>query len=334
MQQASADNQSALKWQEALENEVSGLVSDPAQRVFAVFDGAVLDNPAYEFGKRQLFARPLFSGNTPQDFVSSGPWLIDLYHLPPRNGDDPAELIASDPAIQARSLIKLAAAKPALVFWVGGPELTHERMFKHLRSINKVLIPKEDGEPGEQEAVIFRHADGNVLASVLPVLDEAQFVRLFGPALALTFHAPDFPDEDGWPVRRAVQPDPVEQTPPGMLALRPDQMRRVEAALLARSKRRITKYLKIVAPEHTRQISEAQLAGNTTKWVHEARALGVQTEAGLGRWCYLQMISSGYLSKNEQVLNVMHSNELPLSPDEKVKLLLRGARDKILSKRP
>jgi hypothetical protein len=49
---------------------------------------------------------------------------------------------------------------------------------------------------------IFRHGDGNVLASVLPVLDESQFARLFGPAPALTFHAPGLQDKDGWPVRR------------------------------------------------------------------------------------------------------------------------------------
>jgi hypothetical protein len=57
------------------------------------------------------------------------------------------------------------------------------------------MVP-DDERSGETQAVQFRHADGNVLASVLQVLNEPQFARLFGPALALTFHTPDFRFQD------------------------------------------------------------------------------------------------------------------------------------------
>lgn len=326
MQQASADNQSALKWHEALENEISGLTFNPTLRVFAVFDGAILDNPAYQFGKRQLFARPLFGGNAPQDFVNSGPWLIDLYHAPPRDSDKPTSPEPCDPAIQVRSLIKLAADKPALVFWIGGPDLTADHLYRHLRSLNKVLIPKEDGEPAEQEAVIFRHADGNVLASVLPVLDERQFARLFGPALALTFHAPDFPDEDGSPIRRALLPRPAACPPPGMLALTPEQMRGVKAARMSRSQRRIVKYLRKVAPKQTRSMADWDLEDQTAHWMNEARSLGVRSEAGTGRWCYLQVITAGEIGRQKSVTDFVTrknpGNTPGASTDERVEVLM------------
>jgi hypothetical protein len=142
----------------------------------------------------------------------------------------------------------LAGDKPALVFWIGGADLTHERLFKHLRSLNKVLVPQEHGKADELEAVIFRHADGNVLASVLPVLDEARFARLFGPALALTFHAPDFPDEQGWPVRRAVLPLPAANPPPGMLALTQSQLSILDDGRMDTVVQRIVKEVEASSP--------------------------------------------------------------------------------------
>ena len=58
--------------------------------------------------------------------------------------------------------------------------------------------PPAEGEE-THEAVMFRHGDGNVLAEVMPVLDAAQFSRMFGPAKALMFLAPDHPGSDGSP---------------------------------------------------------------------------------------------------------------------------------------
>ena len=67
------------------------------------------------------------------------------------------------------------------MFWIGSDTLREAAMRRHLRTLNQALIPKEydnGGEPpaapGEtHEPMLFRHADGNVMAEVLPVLNEA-----------------------------------------------------------------------------------------------------------------------------------------------------------------
>jgi hypothetical protein len=86
---------------------------------------------------------------------------------------------------------------------------------------------------------MFRHADGNVLAEVLPVLDAAQFSRVFGPAKALMFLAPDHPASDGSLIRRAVLPGGAPPAPPGMLRLSMEQMEGIEEIRLERLEGRL-----------------------------------------------------------------------------------------------
>ena len=106
---------------------------------------------------------------------------------------------------------------------------------------------------------MFRHGDGNVLAEVLPVLDEAQFARMFGPASAMVFLAPDHPGSKDLPLRRALKPDPCPPPAPGPLKLTMDQMRGIEDIRQGPSRRETVAYLREHAAEETAGLSDEQL---------------------------------------------------------------------------
>jgi hypothetical protein len=237
-----------------------------------------------------------------------------------------------DPIKQLEQVVDIARDAPAAVFWIGDLDLTEAKLWRHLRTLNMALIPKGYGEndppllePGGEthDAMMFRHADGNVLAEVLPVLDAAQFSRVFGPAKALMFLAPDHPASDGSILRRAVLPDDAPPATPGMLKLSMEQMRGIEEIRLERSRLRISRYLREVAPEHTSGMSDSQLRRATSIWMDEARSHGVKSEVALGKFCYLQSISGGRAAYQPGVQEYLSSKD-GLPADDRVGLLLRS----------
>ena len=178
----------------ALEKGFAGLsemllsvMADPGRRVRISLDGAGLDKLAERLAKLRLFHRPLFTG-ADRSMVEAGPWLVNPYRAAPPaegNGDeaqplDKAGLSAA--AARLEALLAEIGPSPFAVFWVGGPAFGDAELYRHLRTLNKVLVPIESAVRSDvdaavdatHEAVLFRHADGNVLAQVLPVLDEAQ----------------------------------------------------------------------------------------------------------------------------------------------------------------
>jgi hypothetical protein len=124
--------------------------------------------------------------------------------------------------------------------------VTEARLWRHLRTLNMVEIPRPAGiadrrtseadieelsvlEPRpEYDAVMFRHGDGNVLAEILPLLDAGQFRRFFGPASSLLFPSPNHPASNGSLIRRADLPDDAPAAPPGLLRLSRHQMEVLE----------------------------------------------------------------------------------------------------------
>jgi hypothetical protein len=181
------------------------------------------------------------------------------------------------------------------------------------------------GDSETLEAVLFRHGDGNVLAQTLPQLGAAQFSRLFGPAIGLTFPAPDYPSSNGSPVRRAPLPADAPPAPAGLLRLTAEQLAGIEEARLEKSRRRIAAYLREVAPERTASMSDAELAQMTAAHMDEARGYGVRSEAGMGRWSYMALMTGGKLSRNADVRSVMTANEPSMPPDDRVRLLLQAS---------
>jgi hypothetical protein len=246
----------------------------------------------------------------------------------------PAESGNSDPIKHLELIAGMAGESPASVFWIGDASLTEASLWRHLRTLNMALIPKGYGEddppPLEtgaetHDALMFRHADGNVLAEVLPVLDAAQFSRVFGPAKVLMFLAPDHPASVGSTVRRAVLPDDAAPAPPGMLKLSIEQMEAIEEIRFERSQLRITRYLRNVAPEQAGRLSDVELNRSTALWMQEAQGHGVKSEAALGRWTYLQLITIGEIGKKKEVTDYLRQGNADRSTDERVQHLMQMA---------
>ncbi len=219
------------------------LAAQPDKRIYAVMDGALIEDLPDKLEQGEFVHRSLYRNDTEANLVTIGPWLVNPYYLTPeeeeldlsvfddlddddlsqenllrrgaryqqivdeafaRGDETDGGLIPPEPKPRPANLLKqldkivaLAEGKSAVVSWIGNASLTEEALWKHLRTINRALIPVAYANPDEQfhdammledrrtedgyEAVIFRHWDGNVLSEAMPVLDAAQFVRFFGP---------------------------------------------------------------------------------------------------------------------------------------------------------
>ncbi|MBW6424860.1 hypothetical protein KX729_25765 [Rhizobium sp. XQZ8] len=45
--------------------------------------------------------------------------------------------------VRIEALLELVEDKPGLVFWIGGRSLSEDEIYRHLRSINRILIERE-----------------------------------------------------------------------------------------------------------------------------------------------------------------------------------------------
>ncbi|MBO0664505.1 hypothetical protein LQ948_18225 [Jiella sp. MQZ9-1] len=221
---------------------------------------------------------------------------------------------------------------PYLVIWQGGPELTDAALFRHLRTLNKVRIPSDatdvgsgDAATGGGEAVLFRHGDGNVLAQVVPALTPAHLSRLFGPATALFFAAPNYPSHSGRPLHRARRRADLPPAPPGMLTLTGAEIDAIEARRVRAIKRRIFAYLREVAPDQINGREPAAVEKDVSCWTDEAIRYGVTSEASLCRWNYLQLISAGRVGQRPKVQAFMASPARAAAPNERVEQLMAAA---------
>jgi hypothetical protein len=267
------------------------ILADPARRVYAVMDGARFDDLPLELAAQGIAHRSLYKNVQDIELVRVGPWLIDLYHgfdpslnvwggLPTDGGGlspiaydvssamkanafetGPTPFHASggraDPEVHIERIIALAGELSAAVFWIGYSNLTEAKLWRHLRTLNMVLIPRDYVEdvPAEFGAnalpsggntpanaptiVMFRHVDGNVLSQVLPVMDASQFSRFFGPANEVVFLAPDNPSQtSGSTVRRAALPEDAPPAKVGLLSLDGSQCEAIARARMQALKRR------------------------------------------------------------------------------------------------
>lgn len=159
--------------------------------------------------------------------------------------------------------------------------LVPEALYRHLRTLNEVLLPLEDREDATvekprasgYERVLFRHWDPNVLGATLPILTRAQFTRFLGPADGLAFNGPDYGG-----VRRVRKPDNMPDAAIGPLKLEPDQIERLKAAMLHSSRLRIARFLKKNMPPHFTGIDDDFVWGATLASELTADELGIQTE--------------------------------------------------------
>lgn len=247
-----------------------------------------------------------------------------------------------------RRIIVLSQGKPAVVFWSGGNDFAPERLYRHLRGLNRIFMPKtwkgpevlsellrgEKASPAAEsdlsasdsvmsaghEPLTFRHADASVMMQIIPALDETQLDNLFGPATQLLF-APGC--EWGGGVKRARRAFSFDRPRRGPLILSKDMMTSISDVREQASRRKISDYLERHAADHLKDLDEKERDTWIRAHIREARSLGVRSEADLGRWCYLQVITGGRLTQQPGVSDYMMSKG-EATPDEKVRLLLRS----------
>ena len=278
------------------------VIDDVLRRIrgdlYAVVDGAHFDDARATLSGAGLIQRPLFLEGPDPSAVASGPWLVDL--------NDRRHLPLLKAVVQDR---------PAVVYWAWDHGV--DALYRHLRRLNLVEIPCEPRPPYDNrrvETVLFRHADPNVLAMLLPVLDPAQFARLMGTATGLTF---DAPDHGG--VKTVPRPPNLPDAPNGLLRITPEQDAALSQQLLARSHRRIAKYLVDQLP-HDAGISAQDLLPIVRKSDETGRKLGIRTERGHARWAYLMMLSGGEVLNTPSATKFIHDGP---NPDRKVKELVK-----------
>ncbi|WP_155888452.1 DUF4123 domain-containing protein [Inquilinus limosus] len=273
--------------------------------LFAVLDGGLFDDLPGDLMRQGIACRSLFLDHADKEVERAGPWLVAL----------------ADERVRAH-VVDLAAARPCAVFWrwpAGDMAL-----WRHLRTINEVLIPVESGpEAGSDppmERVLFRHWDPNVLASVLPLLDPAQFARVLGHACAVVMHAPDYGGLKEAP-RSADLPPP----PRGPLRLSAVQMMELQDAMVHASRLRIARFLKGQMPSEAVGITDEYLWRATLASEKSAAELNIRTEQGRARWTYLMVLSGGQAAALPEVRGFIGSGEA--GPDAQVKALIQHTAD-------
>lgn len=190
-----------------------------AAPAFAVLDGAQFDNLPKALFDGDFVSRPLYldrGENDPEQIITA-PHMVWI--------DERAEKVTGRPPAETiPALFDLIEDKPAAVFWQcsdGGDVL-----YKHLRKINKIMIPKSElpgGIIGDEDdethaMVIFRHADANVLVQTLYAMTTLEASHFYGPASSLLF-SPDLNWSEGENWIRVDRSENWPKPKPGMLRL-------------------------------------------------------------------------------------------------------------------
>lgn len=305
--------------QETDKSRLITAVARLAQPGFAVIDGGHWTDVRAELQELGLTARSLFLG-AGQDVEAAGPWLLAL-------GQRPGVTDA---------VVSFVEDKPAAVFW--GCHSGEQVLWHHLRTLNQARLPRAweptedrdesvkaagadgaDVEDTRSEVVLFRHWDPRVLSIVLPVLDEAQYARVLGPAEGAVFIDPK--ELGGVGLRRMARLPDLPEAPQGMLTLGADQVAALDEGMQQRSRRRIAVYLADAAPDQVKHRDPAQVYMSVVAYEAEANGLGVQSELGRGLWAYLQVTSNVDLSRDAFVRRFLGDRSKGPTVDDRLKAL-------------
>ncbi|MBL4916581.1 DUF4123 domain-containing protein [Szabonella alba] len=295
------------------------LLDTDGAHVFAVIDGAKLDNLQLLLHRLQLDPKPLYFNHKNGTGHAAGPHLVACP--------------------DAAAVLDLRGAVPAdaVVWWLWpGSDRTDAlaRIFRHLRGLGKVEIPAgypdhagrtgpEHSRPDRYEQVLFRHADPHVLAQVLPVLTPVQRSRLYGKACAIVID-----DPKGAGLRIARIPGDLPAPQAGFLRLTADQMDAITDRRLIESHQRIADYLRRTMPAEYRAASDDQLAELVQISDSTGRELGLRSEQAQCRWAYLMMLSRGAAADLPEVRETLLSAP---DPDARVKELMTEAAEALRS---
>jgi len=280
-----------------------------AAPVFAVLDGAQFDHLPNSLFDGDFLSRSLYldRGENDPDQIITAPHMVTL----DERSEKPTGRSYED---TVDALLALLDDRPAAVFWQceGGADV----LYKHLRSINMVLYPKaalddweepepKDGAPPQtpdtHTPVLFRHADANVMAQIVPALTDAETARLFGPASTLHYE-PDAAWGDAMPWLRSVADPAPKQTQKGPLRLCMETIERMDIRCAEHSRRKVHEYLKEAAPEYLEKLSAKEIETIILKAEKAGDDIGLESEHAYGLWTYLTLITGQEILGNPHVV--------------------------------
>ena len=274
--------------------------------IFAAMDGAHFDDIQSEMGRKNIPCKSLFLG-AGRETELNGPWLVSLLD------EDSEQYVAS-----------IAAERPCAVFW-SCPD-GEDALYRHLRSLNEVLIPKsalpkDTTKPGviaakDYARVFFRHYDPNVLGELIPSINAAQFARFLGPAREVVWYAPDYGGR-----RSAINEDDLPEAPRGALKLEETNIKEMERRRLEGLRRWRVAYLKDCAPEQAAGKSDAELARFVIDEERKITAYGVKGQDKIAMWTYMQFTCPTDLNTDTGVRKYLSNKEHKVSPDQRVEHL-------------
>ena len=264
--------------------------------IYAVLDGAKFnDLPALLFDN-DLSHKPLYRDmgselrevelTTPQ-FVRFDRWKYWENDLTPTQ--------------RLESLLEIIEDISAAVFWEYDGE--PKTLFKHLRTINNIMIPRDADTPpmpdpldpeGEtfgntasHQQVLFRHADANVMAQVLPCLNPQQLTRTLGPARSVIF-APEPEWGAGEDIMQIANPkDTYNPTHP--LKLSNPDMDRLEKRRKECLTYQTMVFLEDNAADKMETISKAEIITLIQESQTSADELGITASETREFWAYLAL---------------------------------------------
>jgi hypothetical protein len=304
------------------------------RRVYAVFDGALFEDVSALLAARLVTHRSLFIKSADYEMVRAGPWLADPYvgfdptlhgmtgyalqTQPQYTGDAAPPLSRTpppDPVVQLSLMLGVARAAnwpthqasvpsgpPAAIFWSGDSELTEDRLWRHLRTINKVRIAdrREGAVPGAYEWVIFRRGDPNVLAQTLPALDEAQFARFLGPADSVLFLPDgDYTERPGWQQAQRFEGLPAPGSEP--LTINASTLTAIEERRSVTIRRGVERYLREDAARELGPVSDSEIASILETSESSAKEFGIKSAENRKTWAWANLATQGHLSREAQM---------------------------------
>lgn len=251
-------------------------------------------------------------------------------------GDVPPE--ADNVISRLEKILRVSANKAAIVFWLGDETLTEDNLYRHLRGINRIIIPRTaasdelsdsrvelmaagdgaDEGPLSGEMVIFRHADPNVMVQLFPGLDEGQAARLFGPATEILF-APE--QNWGGGVKRGRRPADIPM-PSGHLRLVDDNIDQIRALRLKTMREMRVRYLQKCCADELGDAAPDALADHVLVSEQTGKRLGLVSEAAHCRWAYLMFATRGQIAASPDVARYIRDGGS--TPDRQVGLVMKS----------
>lgn len=150
--------------------------------------------------------------------------------------------------------------------------------------------------------MIFRHADANVMAQILPVMEAAQHARLLGPARVILF-LPDVEWDCG--IRRVDRPDSGPGARPGPLSI---SARQIEAMCEVRLRGFDARMAEVVRLKHFGgdHPDGNRLVDTVSRHRRQAEAFGVENEQHFIDFVEVMLIAGAHVIDEDDFRAIMH----------------------------